>query len=68
MPRILIIEDEPDMAAGLKDNFEYEGHEVIVANDGESGLAMALSHVPDQLYWISCFPENPVSMYAGNCG
>ncbi|MBN2103777.1 response regulator transcription factor [bacterium] len=47
MPSILIIEDEPDMAAGLKDNFEFEGYDVIIAHDGENGLAMALSHTPD---------------------
>ena len=36
--RILIIEDEPAMVAGLRDNFEYEGFEVISAGDGEAGL------------------------------
>ena len=29
--RILIVEDEPAMVAGLRDNFEYEGYEVISA-------------------------------------
>jgi DNA-binding response OmpR family regulator len=57
MPRILIIEDEPDMAAGLKDNFEYEGHEVIVAGDGEAGLAMALSHTPDLIILDLMLPK-----------
>ncbi|MBN2010209.1 response regulator transcription factor [candidate division KSB1 bacterium] len=41
MARILIIEDEIDMAMGLKDNFEFEGHEVTIANDGETGLKLA---------------------------
>ncbi|MBN1781415.1 response regulator transcription factor [bacterium] len=57
MPRILIIEDEPDMASGLKDNFEFEGHEVIVAQDGESGLAMALSHAPDLILLDIMLPK-----------
>jgi len=57
MPRILIIEDEPDMAAGLKDNFEFEGHDVIVAGDGESGLAMALSHTPDLILLDIMLPK-----------
>ena len=39
MPRILIVEDEPNMVAGLRDNFEYEGYEVITAGDGEIGRA-----------------------------
>ena len=33
--RILIIEDEPAMVAGLRDNFEYEGYEVISARATE---------------------------------
>ena len=40
MTRILIVEDEPAMAAGLKDNFEVEGYEVEVAGDGLEGLRL----------------------------
>jgi DNA-binding response OmpR family regulator len=47
MSRILIVEDEPDMVLGLKDNFEFEGYEVITATDGESGLERARSQKPD---------------------
>jgi len=57
MPRILIIEDEPDMADGLKDNFEFEGYNVIVTHDGESGLAMALSHTPDLILLDIMLPK-----------
>lgn len=42
MARILIIEDEPEMARGLRDNFEFDGHEVVAAADGEEGLKRAL--------------------------
>jgi len=45
--RILIVEDEPAMVAGLRDNFEYEGYEVISAADGVQGLDRALSENPD---------------------
>jgi two-component system alkaline phosphatase synthesis response regulator PhoP len=45
--RILIVEDEPAMVAGLRDNFEYEGYEVISADDGVSGLERALADNPD---------------------
>jgi two-component system alkaline phosphatase synthesis response regulator PhoP len=45
--RILIVEDEPAMVAGLRDNFEYEGYEVISAVDGVQGLDRALSENPD---------------------
>jgi DNA-binding response OmpR family regulator len=47
MPRILIVEDEPNMVAGLRDNFEFEGYEVITAPDGVAGLERALSESPD---------------------
>jgi len=46
-PRILIVEDEPAMVAGLRDNFEYEGYEVISAADGVAGLERALADGPD---------------------
>ena len=45
--KILIVEDEPAMVAGLRDNFEYEGYDVISAEDGVSGLDKALSDNPD---------------------
>ena len=38
MSKILIVEDEPDMRTGLKDNLEFEGYEVNFAEDGETGL------------------------------
>src|SRR6185503_1935563 len=45
--RILIVEDEPAMVAGLRDNFEYEGYDVISAADGAEGLDRALADNPD---------------------
>jgi DNA-binding response OmpR family regulator len=47
MPKILIVEDEPKMVAGLRDNFEYEGYEVMTAHDGVEGLDRALATSPD---------------------
>jgi len=38
MNKILIVEDEPNMRLGLKDNLEFEGYEVDTAEDGEAGL------------------------------
>lgn len=38
MHPILIVEDEPGMQMGLKDNLEFEGYHVDVASDGETGL------------------------------
>src|SRR6478735_3055522 len=45
--RILVIEDEPQMLLGLRDNLELEGYEVVTAADGEDGLAKAISTAPD---------------------
>jgi two-component system alkaline phosphatase synthesis response regulator PhoP len=45
--KILIVEDEPDMVLGLKDNFEFEGYEVITASDGAVGLEKARTLKPD---------------------
>ncbi|SPE45533.1 Alkaline phosphatase synthesis transcriptional regulatory protein PhoP [Candidatus Sulfotelmatobacter sp. SbA7] len=47
MAKILIVEDEPNMVAGLRDNFEFEGYQVLTAPDGVSGLERALSESPD---------------------
>lgn len=47
MPKILIVEDEPGMVAGLRDNFEFEGYQVLSAMDGVAGLERALADSPD---------------------
>jgi two-component system alkaline phosphatase synthesis response regulator PhoP len=47
MSKILIVEDEPDMVLGLKDNFEFEGYEVLTAADGATALERARSQKPD---------------------
>jgi DNA-binding response OmpR family regulator len=47
MARILIVEDEADMARGLQYNLEARGYEVILASDGEAGYQAALSGAPD---------------------
>jgi DNA-binding response OmpR family regulator len=45
--RILVIEDNRNLATGLRNNLEIEGYEVSVAGDGTSGLAIARSTMPD---------------------
>jgi len=46
-PRILIVDDEPDLLSVLHFGLEVEGFDVLEASDGEQGLAMARDHVPD---------------------
>ena len=57
MAKLLIIEDEPLMVSGLRDNFEYEGYEVITAEDGSDGLKRALSEVPDLILLDVMLPK-----------
>ena len=47
MNRILIVEDNADLAYGLRNNLEIEGYAVDVASDGHAGLAAARSGPPD---------------------
>ena len=39
--RVLIVEDERQMAEQLRRGLEREGYSVLVANDGEHGLDLA---------------------------
>ena len=41
MARVLIVEDNRNLAHGLRTNLEYEGHVADVAEDGGAGLALA---------------------------
>jgi DNA-binding response OmpR family regulator len=47
MPRILIVDDEPEMVRGLEDNFRFEGYQTLSALNGRDGLALALREIPD---------------------
>lgn len=42
--KILIVEDEPNMSRGLKDNLEFEGYQVDVSGNGMAGLKMILTN------------------------
>jgi DNA-binding response OmpR family regulator len=42
--KVLIVEDEPSMGRGLKDNLEFEGYDVDLAENGAIGLKMILSN------------------------
>ena len=46
-PTVLIIEDDPSMLRGLKDNFEFDGYKVLTATDGDAGVKAALGAKPD---------------------
>src|SRR5437867_8847004 len=46
-PRILIVDDEPDLVAVLRMGLQMEGFEVLEAADGEAGLKSAQQEKPD---------------------
>jgi two-component system, OmpR family, alkaline phosphatase synthesis response regulator PhoP len=45
--KILVVEDNPDLAYGLRNNLEIEGYQVDVVEDGSVGLARARDAGPD---------------------
>lgn len=47
MTAIVIVEDNADLAYGLRNDLEIEGYDVDVARDGPSGLTRAGSSRPD---------------------
>ena len=57
MPKILIVEDEPEMILGLRDNFEYQGYEVAVAYDGAQAVESALNELPDLILLDVMLPK-----------
>jgi two-component system alkaline phosphatase synthesis response regulator PhoP len=47
VPRILIVDDEPEMVRGLEDNLRFEGYQTVSATNGADGLTLALREGPD---------------------
>lgn len=48
--RVLVIEDNEDSAAGLREFLELHGHEVSVACDGPAGLEAVRTWAPDVVF------------------
>jgi two-component system KDP operon response regulator KdpE len=46
-PRILLIEDDPQIRRFLRTSLGVQGYELIEAGTGNEGLALAASQVPD---------------------
>jgi DNA-binding response OmpR family regulator len=55
--QVLIIEDDPALLRGLKDNFEAQACHVRLARDGHAGLAAALAQPPDLLVLDLMLPK-----------
>ena len=57
MSRILVVEDNEDLAFGLRNNLEVEGHTVDVASDGAAGLSRAAATAPDLVILDLMLPQ-----------
>ncbi len=54
---ILVVEDDPSIALGLRINLEKEGYVVVTADDGERGLALARDESPDLIVLDVMLPK-----------
>ena len=57
MHKILIVEDEREMARGLKDILEFEGYEVTTAGTGKEGLQAVTRGEPDCILLDLMLPD-----------
>lgn len=55
--KILIVEDDDSLREMYKIRLEYEGFDVIVASDGETALAKAVSEQPDLILLDIMMPK-----------
>lgn len=57
MARILVIDDEPNIIELVQFNLEKEGHTIIVAKDGITGLKLAIHELPDLIILDIMLPQ-----------
>ena len=57
MKKILIIEDEASLRMALFEKFSGEGFEVLTADNGEDGLALAVESVPNLILLDIILPK-----------
>jgi len=57
MRRVLLIEDNPDLAFGLQTSLEVEGYDVQHAETGKDGLAIVREAAPDLIVLDLMLPE-----------
>ena len=55
--KVLIVEDNPALLRGLKDNFQAQGYQVRTADDGEKALAALMRDPPDLLLLDLMLPK-----------
>jgi len=58
-PRVLVVEDEPSQVELLRYNLQAEGYQVLVATDGEVGVELARTEIPDVILLDWMLPKIP---------
>src|ERR1044071_5739327 len=54
---ILVVEDEPQLALGLKDALEFEGFRVVTCGTGRQGVTLAQAERPDAVLLALMLPD-----------
>jgi two-component system cell cycle response regulator DivK len=65
MTKILLVEDIPDNAALVRKALSKSGYEVLHALDAETGMQMALEHIPDLILLDLGLPDYDGQTLAG---
>ncbi len=55
--RILLVDDDPEIVESMRTVLEAKGYTVMIARDGNSGLAMAEREMPDLLILDMMMPK-----------
>ena len=55
--RILLVDDDPEIVASMKAVLESRGYAILVARDGNQGLAMAEQEAPDLVVLDMMMPK-----------
>lgn len=56
-PKVLLVDDEPDILDLIQYNLEKEGYEVETANNGREGVEKATANIPDLILLDVMMPE-----------
>jgi DNA-binding NarL/FixJ family response regulator len=55
--KLLLIDDDPNLVLLVKDYLEFQGYEVITANNGKEALKILESNLPDMIVCDIMMPE-----------
>ena len=55
--RILLVDDDPEIVESMKTVLESRGHTILVARDGNQGLALAEKEAPDLVVLDMMMPK-----------